>query len=265
MEYQDNLRKRANNSILKGRQAVELSRNLKSEVKTQIVNTFNELEEIIREYEDEYIELTERYQIMVTTNKDMEQAAEERALDQILEELAGKFEEHTRQIDERLRVFQEQMAQQNMALKNQNGELFSGLDPGETQILVKYRKRTRNPNTEHVISASPILWRRMTEAGSVNIDLQRVVALDQSLLVQCTRCLAYGHGRRLCGEKEDLCSHCGDTHMKAKCAEWLASLPPSCRNCHMAKLEKSQHNAFCENCPVRKRWDDLARSAAAYR
>ncbi|CAH2088587.1 unnamed protein product [Euphydryas editha] len=65
------------------------------------------------------------------------------------------------------------------------------------RLQVKYHRRARNPLTAHVVlSASPALWRRITEKGSVHIDLQRVRAEDQTPLVQCTRCLGCGHDRR---------------------------------------------------------------------
>ncbi|CAH2086403.1 unnamed protein product [Euphydryas editha] len=123
----------------------------------------------------------------------------------------------------------------------------------------------RNPHTVHVvIGTSPTLWSRITGMGSVHVDLQRVRAEDQSPLVQCTRCLGYGHSKKFCKEPADGCSHCGGLHHKAECAEWVAGVPPTCRNCKKAKLESFEHNAFSSSCPVRKRWDELARSAVSY-
>ncbi|XP_026321464.1 uncharacterized protein LOC113231118, partial [Hyposmocoma kahamanoa] len=123
------------------------------------------------------------------------------------------------------------------ALRNQNREIFKGLDEGEDRVVIKYRKRARNPLTGHIIlSTSPKIWRRAVDAGMLHIDLQQVRVTDQSPLVQCSRCLAYGHGRRFCKETEDLCSHCGGPHLRAQCPEWLANAAPTCRNCSKAKL-----------------------------
>lgn len=84
------------------------------------------------------------------------------------------------------------------AIKNQNGNLFHGVGDGENRLEIKYRKRARNPHTGHVIlNTSPKIWRRTIETGALHIDLQRVKVSDQSPLVQCSRCLEYGHGRRL--------------------------------------------------------------------
>lgn len=151
------------------------------------------------------------------------------------------------------------------ALKNQNREIFRDLDKGENRVEIRYRRRARNPHTGHiVISTSPKIWQRAVEAGVVHIDLQKVRVADQSPLVQCTRCLAYGHGRRFCTETEDLCSHCGGPHLRMRCPEWMANSAPTCRNCTKAKMDQAEHSAFSEDCPIRKRWDRLARSTVAY-
>lgn len=96
------------------------------------------------------------------------------------------------------------------AMRNQSKHIFHGLDKSENRMDIKYRKRARNPLTGHIIiSTSPKIWRRAVEAGALHIDMQRVKVADQSPLIQCSRCLEYGHGRRFCKETVDLCSHCG--------------------------------------------------------
>lgn len=151
------------------------------------------------------------------------------------------------------------------ALKNQNRNIFHGLDEGEDRAEIKYRRKARNPLTGHIIiGVSPRVWRRALEAGTLHIDLQQVKVADQSPLVQCTRCLAYGHGRRLCKEAVDACSHCGGPHLRVECAEWLVNTAPTCKNCCKAKIGNVGHNAFSGECPIRKRWDDLARQTIAY-
>ncbi|XP_063896722.1 uncharacterized protein LOC135118478 [Helicoverpa armigera] len=150
-------------------------------------------------------------------------------------------------------------------VKNQNREIFHDLGSEDQRMNIRYRRRTRNPHLTHIVlSVSPTIWRRALDAEKIRIDLQRVRVEDQTPLVQCTRCLGYGHGKRLCKEPEDLCSHCGGPHLRAKCADWLAAEQPSCRNCQRAKLDVVNHNAFSVECPVRKKWDNLARSTVAY-
>lgn len=149
------------------------------------------------------------------------------------------------------------------ALRNQNRNVFRGLNEGDDRVEIKYKRKARNPHTNHIIVAtSPTIWRRATEAGIVHIDFQHIRVTDQSPLVQCTRCLGYGHSKRFCREPADLCSHCGGPHLRAECDE--LSAPPACRNCRSAKREQTEHNAFSQDCPVRKRWDGIARASVAY-
>ncbi|XP_061385081.1 uncharacterized protein LOC133320505 [Danaus plexippus] len=151
------------------------------------------------------------------------------------------------------------------ALRNQNRDLFKDLKKEDERIEIKYRKRTKNPLTEHVVvSTSPALWNRATTLGALHIDLQRVRVEDQTPLVQCSRCLGYGHSKRFCKEETDACSHCGGPHLRTRCQEWVTGVPPGCRNCLRAKLGETAHNAFSSTCPIRKRWDEVARSAVAY-
>lgn len=151
------------------------------------------------------------------------------------------------------------------AILNQNSHLLEGLDKENTKMVVRYRKRARNPHENHVVmQVSPQIWQRLTEAGRVHIDMQRVKVFDQTPLMQCTRCLRFGHGKKQCTEEKDACSHCGGHHLRAECPSWRAGDPPSCRNCHQAKLDDIQHNAFSTDCITRRKWDKIARSSVSY-
>lgn len=151
------------------------------------------------------------------------------------------------------------------ALWNQNQKVLKDTGGEEKKIEILYKKRARNPQTHHVIMrVSPTVWKRLVESETVLIDLQRVRVGDQSPLVQCSLCLGYGHGRRFCKETIEKCSHCGGPHMKTECADWLANAAPACCNCMHAKLEKTDHNAFSNECSIRRKWDALARATVAY-
>lgn len=151
------------------------------------------------------------------------------------------------------------------ALGNQNREVFKDLKEQDKRIDIKYRIKTRNPHINHVVlTVSPIIWRRALDAEILYIDLQRVKVVDKSPLVQCSLCLGYGHSRRFCKDEVEKCSHCGGSHMRADCEKWRDGAEPSCCNCTKAKMETFDHNAFSQECPVRKKWDALARSNIAY-
>ncbi|CAK1592794.1 unnamed protein product [Parnassius mnemosyne] len=151
------------------------------------------------------------------------------------------------------------------AIRAQNKQLFRDIKDNEDRMEIKYKKRTRNPHTSHIVMrVSPLLWNRLTETGAIHIDLQRVRVEDQSPLVQCSKCLGYGHTKRVCNETQEVCSHCGGPHLRTECADWLSGEAPSCKNCIKAKMDRNDHNAFSSDCPVRRRWETLARSTVAY-
>lgn len=151
------------------------------------------------------------------------------------------------------------------AMRNQNKNVFRDLDKEEDRVEIKYRRKARNPHQNHVvITTSPKIWQRATGAGMLRIDLQQIRVADHSPLVQCSRCLGFGHSKRFCKETVDLCSHCGGPHLKSECPEWMAGAAPACRNCKKAEYSMTEHNAFSWECPVRKRWDEIARSTIAY-
>lgn len=151
------------------------------------------------------------------------------------------------------------------ALAEQNRHLLEDLSADETAVEVRYRRRARNQQECHaVLQVSPELWQRLTSAGRVYIDLQHVRVQDQSPLVQCTRCLAYGHGRKQCADDVDLCNYCGGPHLKSSCTQLAAAQAPKCINCTRAKLTETAHTASGDCCLVRRKWDALARAAIAY-
>lgn len=151
------------------------------------------------------------------------------------------------------------------ALHIQNEDIFRDLSQEDKETTIKFKKRTKNPKTAHVIvQVGPVVWQRMTEAGALYLDLQRIRVEDQSPLIQCTRCLAFGHGRKFCTESVDRCSHCGGPHLREKCADFIAGTEPQCCNCSHSGLRKADHNAFSAECPIRKKWDYLARANTTY-
>lgn len=151
------------------------------------------------------------------------------------------------------------------AIEKQNNELLDAIPTEEYRIKFRHRRKARNPTENHIVlQVSPKVWRALTTAGRIYVDFQRVAVFDLSPLVQCSRCLSFGHGKKWCTESVDLCSHCAGPHMRTECPSLLAGEEPTCRNCQQAKCHRTDHNAFDMHCPVRKKWDALARSSVAY-
>ncbi|CAG4958928.1 unnamed protein product [Parnassius apollo] len=144
----------------------------------------------------------------------------------------------------------------------QNKHLFQDLKATENVMRVRYRKRARNTHECHpIVELSPTLHRRFLEAEKIYIGLQRRPVEDQSPLVQCTKCLGFGHTKNICQEKENLCSYCGENHPWEKCTNRLEGKAPNCKNCLRAhgKNSVSPHNVFSNECPEKQKWDSIAR------
>lgn len=152
------------------------------------------------------------------------------------------------------------------SLRNLNKEIFTENEKEKNKIEIAYRKKTYNQLINHiVIRVSPQIWKSMLEKGYVHLDYQRVKVEDQSPLIQCTNCLEYGHGRKYCKhDKQEKCSHCGEQHFKTQCEKWITGQPPTCSNCVHAKMVDTNHNAFSDECRIKKKWEDLARSSINY-
>lgn len=151
------------------------------------------------------------------------------------------------------------------SIRAQNKQVFKDVKEDDIRMEIKYRRKTRNPLTSHIImKVSPQMWKNLIDTGVVHVDMQRVKVMDQSPLIQCSRCLGYGHTRKLCAETIDVCSHCGGPHLRAECSEWLSGVAPTCKNCARAKLDRKEHNAFGTECPIKRKWEAIARSAIAY-
>ncbi|CAF4959575.1 unnamed protein product [Pieris macdunnoughi] len=139
-------------------------------------------------------------------------------------------------------------------------------DEKDWHIAEKYRRKCRNPHENHVVlQVSPNMWRALTTAGKIHVDIQRVWVEDQSPLVQCTICLGFGHSRKFCKQESELCSHCGGPHLRQKCPDYNEGKPPKCLNClDKGETGNNDHSAFSTDCPVRKGWDRAARQSYAY-
>ena len=150
---------------------------------------------------------------------------------------------------------------------SQNKHLLNGIDMKESTLKVKYRKRARNPHECHpILELSPKIYQRFLEAGKIYIGLQRRPVADHSPLVQCTRCLGFGHTKVVCREKDELCSYCGEAHSWENCKKRAERKAPTCINCAESKAKgiSLEHNAFSVECSERARWDAIARSKIAY-
>ena len=143
---------------------------------------------------------------------------------------------------------------------NQNKHILSPEMNEEKQnvhIRELYRKNTKNDNYKHiVIEVSPYLHKTILQQGSLYIGMQRIVTYDQSPLKQCSGCWKYVHTKRHCKNPDLICLHCGEKHHNRDCPNNEQTL--KCVNCN------NSHKANYYNCPIKIKYDRLARAQVAY-
>ncbi|KAG6465922.1 hypothetical protein O3G_MSEX015501 [Manduca sexta] len=122
--------------------------------------------------------------------------------------------------------------------------------------VFQYRlsRDNRNPNFYNAaFITDPAVWRRITEAGRVCVDYQRVHAEDFSPFIQCFRCLQFGHTRAKCEAPDTICAHCASSkHCTVKCPTLEG--PAKCYNCttynkRFNNNTDASHRATSSSCP----------------
>lgn len=153
-------------------------------------------------------------------------------------------------------------------LWSQNRTILHGIEAGSQTLKLRFRKRARDPVICHpVFELSPELWKRFTHGeAKVFCGLKRVPVEDQSPLVQCSKCMGYGHTKTICSEKTLSCSYCSAEHIGRDCPLRAKGEDPKCVNCVRAKKQGAElkHPSYSADCPERQKWDSIARSRIAY-
>lgn len=122
---------------------------------------------------------------------------------------------------------------------------------------------TRDGQTRHwVVNVVPALWKQLVSHGHMYWDYLRFKVKSYVNVLQCYRCLEYGHSSRVCKHKTT-CAHCGGVEHKAEhCPS--KSGPARCIHCVRGGLANHQHSAMSQQCPVKIRKYEKIRSHTAY-
>ncbi|KAL4707217.1 hypothetical protein ACJJTC_016593 [Scirpophaga incertulas] len=89
-------------------------------------------------------------------------------------------------------------------------------------------------------------------------NIRRAVAQGKEITLHWIKAKKY------CTGTETRCSHCGGQHTQVECSERKEGVTPKCINCTNAGSTETAHNAFSACCPVRRKWDSIARARVAY-
>ncbi|XP_023953835.2 uncharacterized protein LOC112057620 [Bicyclus anynana] len=145
------------------------------------------------------------------------------------------------------------------AILNQNRSLLVDI-ANQEERAVRVVRRTKGRTTEIcnvVIEVSPSLHRSLRDQ-KLRIGYQVIPASDQSPIVQCFRCMGFGHFAKEC-HSHQICGHCAGAHDSRECLN--KSEAPQCANC---TSKEAKHPAYSPTCPEWQRWDRIARSSVQY-
>ena len=108
-------------------------------------------------------------------------------------------------------------------------------DLGATEEDVRRRfvRRNRKDHLYNVVlEVSPDVRVKMLQQERVNVDHQRLRVDDFSSLLQCYKCLGFGHTRARCTSDVSICSHCASTeHQYDTCPDKKDDEKLKCHNC----------------------------------
>ncbi|KAJ2944731.1 hypothetical protein O0L34_g4093 [Tuta absoluta] len=143
----------------------------------------------------------------------------------------------------------ELICKQNETIKN----LISSQD----ELVLKFKRNNKKENFYNAIfMTSPPIWRAAVTAGKLNVDHQRIHVKEYVPLLQCYKCMQFGHTRLRCTNEDTVCSHCSAmTHNFKDCPVKQDNSKINCYNCdkHLKKHNSSptvpNHSATSRVCP----------------
>lgn len=140
-------------------------------------------------------------------------------------------------------------------LKNQNPEVKNAI-VSDGDLIFRFKRGNRNKQLYNaVFMTSPPVWKAITSLVKLNIDYHRVHAEDYVPLLQCYKCLQFGHTKARCDRQVAVCSHCSlPGHEFRSCPEKNDTDKAQCHNCvEHAKINntkcKIDHSATSQECP----------------
>jgi hypothetical protein len=137
----------------------------------------------------------------------------------------------------------------------QNDSIFEAV--GSNKDAIKLQRTSQNKKRTTLRNAVLLVSNDVREAmlrqERISIGFQRVHVEDSCPLLQCFKCMGFGHTAARCVEKKDRCLHCAGEHKSMACTLKDSSEAHRCWNCHkMAKGKAVEaHRANSKTCPFR--------------
>ncbi|KAL0822124.1 hypothetical protein ABMA28_004258 [Loxostege sticticalis] len=122
----------------------------------------------------------------------------------------------------------------------------------DKDITLKFIRENRKTSALYnaALMVSPAVWRELTKLGRVNIDHQRVHVAEHVPVLQCRKCLQFGHLSSKCQSESIVCSHCAAYgHKYLDCPDRKLTEKTKCFNC-ASSGKPSDHLAISNKCPL---------------
>lgn len=141
-------------------------------------------------------------------------------------------------------------------IKNQN-DLCNDFPNFKNEFVFKFKRRNKNENLYNaVFITTPTHWKRIIKQGKLNIDHQRIHCENYVPLLQCFKCLQFGHTKNRCEQDKTVCSHCSSlTHDYKSCPVKSNNDKTRCYNCVIFHQKlgietiNPNHSATSIHCP----------------
>ena len=144
------------------------------------------------------------------------------------------------------------------AIPKQNAKFFADIDTKDAEIKVLRRTKGRTRDVSNVIiETNPKIWNQLRDQR-LRLGYQVVPAVDQSPVLQCYKCMSFGHRAQECNS-QTRCGYCAMDHDTRDCSN--RGDAPKCVNCTGSD---HLHPAYSPECPEWVKWDKIARSTISY-
>lgn len=143
-----------------------------------------------------------------------------------------------------------------LTIINQNDSIKNNIKDN-CDLEFKFKRPNKNEKLYNaVFITAPYLCQTILKTERLNVDHQRLYIEEFTPLLQCFKCLRYGHTRKHCNNSDTHCSHCSESgHEYNDCP---VKKDPSKVKCHNCKTfaeksnggsDKLDHSATSDSCP----------------
>lgn len=145
-----------------------------------------------------------------------------------------------------------------ITIKRQNPCIKIALENNSSASLdLSFVKKNRNPALYNaVFKATPDVWQAALALGRLGVDCHKIHVSEHVPLLQCFKCLGFGHTRKSCSDDTNICSYCATVgHEYATCPHKDDPLKNCCANCSKKNLtdlrnRDTKHSATSTTCPI---------------